>query len=99
MIAMRYGSLPVVHHTGGLRDTVSQLDPAAAGNGFVFHTPDCNGLRWALDQAMQFYQAQPESRSENVSRVMRESVEHFNPKHLVDHYLAIYQSLAGHSDQ
>lgn len=37
MYAMRYGSAPVVHATGGLRDTVTEFDPASgAGNGFVF---------------------------------------------------------------
>ncbi len=37
MLAMRYGSIPVVHRTGGLADTVQELDPAAnTGNGFSF---------------------------------------------------------------
>jgi starch synthase len=45
MIAMRYGSVPVVRETGGLADTVQDWDPATgAGNGFVFRPYD----RWAL---------------------------------------------------
>ena len=37
MYALRYGTVPVVRATGGLRDTVSEFDPAGAtGNGFVF---------------------------------------------------------------
>lgn len=37
MVAMRYGSLPIVHRTGGLADTVQELDPLAnSGNGFSF---------------------------------------------------------------
>jgi starch synthase len=37
MYALRYGTVPVARATGGLRDTVSEFDPArATGNGFVF---------------------------------------------------------------
>jgi len=37
MYALRYGTAPIVRATGGLRDTVSEFDPATgAGNGFVF---------------------------------------------------------------
>ncbi|HWJ39846.1 MAG TPA: glycogen synthase GlgA, partial [Candidatus Limnocylindrales bacterium] len=37
MYALRYGTAPVVRATGGLRDTVSEFDPArGTGNGFVF---------------------------------------------------------------
>ncbi|MFH1639605.1 MAG: glycogen/starch synthase [Chloroflexota bacterium] len=37
LIAMRYGALPVVRHTGGLIDTVTELSPdLSQGSGFVF---------------------------------------------------------------
>jgi starch synthase len=35
LIAMRYGAIPVVRHTGGLADTVKDVT-AENGNGFVF---------------------------------------------------------------
>ncbi len=45
MEAMRYGAIPIVRATGGLKDTVEQFDPATnTGNGFVFQ--DFNG--WSL---------------------------------------------------
>ncbi len=45
MIAMRYGSVPIVRAVGGLADTVKDLNPQTGeGNGFVFETYD----RWAL---------------------------------------------------
>ena len=45
MIALRYGTPPVVHRTGGLADTVvdEYLDPAP-GTGFVFEHPTADGL-------------------------------------------------------
>ena len=48
MIALRYGSIPIVRETGGLADTVQDWDPRSRnGNGFVFHEYDqwpCSGL-------------------------------------------------------
>jgi starch synthase len=49
MIAMRYGSVPVVRATGGLADTVDDFDPRTGeGNGFAFEPYD----RWALFAAI-----------------------------------------------
>ena len=31
LFAMRYGTVPIAHATGGLRDTISDFDPHAAG--------------------------------------------------------------------
>lgn len=37
MIALRYGTIPIVHEVGGLADTIKNYDPAhKSGNGFVF---------------------------------------------------------------
>ena len=54
MIAMRYGSIPVVRATGGLKDTVSHFD-GENGTGFVFEDYDVNGLLWAVGQAVEVY--------------------------------------------
>jgi len=49
MYALRYGTAPVVRATGGLRDTVSEFDPAAGtGNGFVFEQFDAAAMVAAL---------------------------------------------------
>lgn len=55
MIAMRYGSLPIVRETGGLADTVTNYDnnDGDTGTGFVFlwESPDAalGTLRWAIN--------------------------------------------------
>ncbi len=58
--AMRYGTIPVVHATGGLHDTVE--DPGEAefgeqGTGFRFDGATADGLWWALDRALTLHRA------------------------------------------
>jgi starch synthase len=52
MIAMRYGALPIVRHTGGLVDTVPAFSPdLTRGRGFVFHDYSAEALIEAVQQA------------------------------------------------
>lgn len=56
MIAMRYGSIPVVHHIGGLADTIVDYDPRTKeGNGFTFTKYDSRNLLIAIIRAMETY--------------------------------------------
>ncbi len=57
MIAMRYGSVPVVRSTGGLADTVKNFDPRTGeGNGFAFEKYSGMMLFAALVRALETYQ-------------------------------------------
>jgi len=94
MIGAIYGSLPVVHDTGGLHDTVTHLDAQKnAGNGFVFKTYDSRGLRWAVDRAMDFHRLPAEVRAAQIGRIMRESRERFNHDVTAGQYFDIYESM------
>lgn len=50
MIAMRYGCVPVVHATGGLRDTVQE-----GKTGFLFPTADSRSMLETLRRALNTY--------------------------------------------
>lgn len=97
MIALRYGSLPLVHGTGGLRDTVTDVDfDLRTGNGFVFEHPDSEGLRWAIDQAMRFFSGEWSWRNGQVARIMHDSALRFQSERVISDYMDMYDHL-GHS--
>lgn len=50
MIAMRYGTVPIVRNTGGLKDTVKNKK-----TGFVFKNKDSLALAGAMTEAIKFY--------------------------------------------
>lgn len=59
LIAMRYGSLPVVRETGGLRDTVIPYDPTSgAGCGFCFANYNAHDLLRTVEAAVALYEQQ-----------------------------------------
>jgi starch synthase len=58
MIAMRYGSIPIVRETGGLRDTVRD-NGGENGNGFTFKTYNANDMLDAVRRAKRDYDDAP----------------------------------------
>lgn len=60
MIAMRYGTLPVVHEVGGLKDSVRPFNPVTgSGTGFGFAAFTGFYLTQSVKQALQVYQESP----------------------------------------
>src|SRR5216684_2546094 len=56
LIAMRYGSVPIVRAVGGLADTVQEYDPRTGeGNGFAFTNYDPWELFAAIVRALELY--------------------------------------------
>ncbi|MDR2849553.1 MAG: glycogen/starch synthase [Verrucomicrobiota bacterium] len=94
MIGQIYGSLPVVHDTGGLHDTVEHIDLAKdTGNGFSFKIYDSRGLEWAMDKAVEFHQRPADERERLVTRVMREGLARFNHETCAKRYIEIYEKM------
>lgn len=78
LIAMRYGSIPVVRSTGGLSDTVFDVDyadcPVEERNGYCFEHTDDQALDSALDRAMNCWKSHPEIWWQLVRNAM--SIDH-----------------------
>ena len=56
MIAMRYGTVPIVRQTGGLRDSVEPYNEfTGEGTGFGFTRADSNDLLGAIRKAVRLY--------------------------------------------
>ncbi len=74
LIALRYGTIPVVRATGGLADTIKDYDPVASkGNGFTFTAYDPWQFYAAVVRAAETYR-HPSLWTWLISRAMSEDV-------------------------
>ena len=56
MIALRYGTIPIVRETGGLRDTVLSYNKyTGEGNGFSFFNYNAHDMLHTIERAMNYY--------------------------------------------
>lgn len=94
LIALRYGSIPVVRKTGGLADTIFDIDYSPKSfnetNGFVFDHPDIQGINSALDRAIFEWFKDPERWRKLIVQGMNMD---FSWKKPAEKYLAIYKRL------
>ncbi|KAG9449378.1 hypothetical protein H6P81_009343 [Aristolochia fimbriata] len=73
MIGMRYGAVPIVRKTGGLADTVFDMDDPSKSekaNGYVFEGIDEGSLDWVLERAFSHYKENTTAWDEIVKKVM-----------------------------
>lgn len=72
MISFRYGSIPLVHETGGLRDTVIPYNPVTGeGTGFSFWDFSAHALLEVLDVALEVYYDNPKQWQDLVCKGMK----------------------------
>ena len=89
MIALRYGAVPVVTPTGGLKDTVVPVSADGGdGVGFVADRVDTWAYRSALQRAVRLFREQPETWRALVQRGMALS---FDWKESVRRYIDLYR--------
>ncbi|GKX68092.1 glycogen synthase GlgA [Inconstantimicrobium mannanitabidum] len=56
MIAMRYGTVPIVRSTGGLKDTIQEFNKySIEGNGFTFQGYSVEDLLTAIDNSLKIF--------------------------------------------
>ncbi len=56
MIALRYGCVPIVRETGGLKDTVRSFNEyTGEGNGFSFANYNAHEMLFTVQRAVRFY--------------------------------------------
>lgn len=96
LIGMKYGTIPVVRQTGGLADTVFDVEhsslPEERRNGFTFEHPNKQGIDSALDRGIQLWYNAPDKWRQLMIRVMRQDFSWSQPS---KEYLEVYRSLIG----
>jgi starch synthase len=90
MYAMRYGSVPIVRSTGGLRDTVSDIGISPEeGRGIRFDRLDPDDAHHAIWRAVDLY-SQPGQMAQIRQRIMQLD---FSWENAAQNYLRLYLEL------
>ena len=92
MIAMRYGSIPVVRQTGGLKETVQSYNPETGeGCGFSFHDYNAQDMLSEINRSLDTY-ADKEAWAGLCKNAM--SID-FSWNIPARQYLALYRKITG----
>ena len=93
MNAMRYGTIPVVHATGGLRDTVPPANENGEGGlGFTFQSFNADDFYISLKRCLDLYAYRPENFKAMQKRCMEQDFSWDKP---AAGYMALFQKMLG----
>ena len=93
MNAMRYGTVPVVHATGGLRDTVPPVDENGEGGlGFTFQSYNADDFMEAVKRCLHLYRDDPAGFQALQHRDM---VQDFSWNKPAQRYMALFHQMLG----
>lgn len=91
MNSMRYGTLPIVHETGGLADTVEPYNHVTVeGTGFSFYEFTDATMRKTIDLALSVFYDYPEQWEKLIKQAMSENNSW---EHAAERYVAYYQKI------
>ncbi|MDN6626502.1 MAG: glycogen synthase GlgA [Pisciglobus halotolerans] len=89
--ALRYGTLPIVHETGGLRDTVQPYNAfTGEGTGFSFYDYTSQVMLKTIDLALSVYFDKPEEWQQLKQTAMKQD---FSWEKSTQHYLDSYNHI------
>lgn len=91
--AMKYGTIPIVRHVGGLKDTVQAFDKdSKVGNGLVFRNFNAIALTESIENAISCYANQP-----LMNVLIKNSMKTNYPiAHTAEQYLVLFSNLCDH---
>ncbi|MDD5449952.1 MAG: starch synthase, partial [Candidatus Omnitrophica bacterium] len=91
MIALRYGTIPIVRLTGGLKDTIQEYDPATGeGNGFAFSGYSSDELLAAINRGLKIYKDKGQWR-----QLTKKAMDYdFSWESSAKDYIGLYNKLA-----
>ena len=93
LYSLRYGTIPIVHHVGGLADTVIDANEhnlkLHRATGVVFNTPTAHALAGAIDRAFRLYKS-PTNWKQLQHHTMQQS---FSWSNSTEQYTKIYHSM------
>ena len=93
LMALRYGTVPIVRETGGLKDTVMPYNEyEQTGTGFSFANYNAHEMLGVLRYAMRVYYTQRKCWNGIAERAMRED---FSWKKSAETYARLYEDIVG----
>ncbi len=93
IIAMRYGTLPIVRETGGLKDTVKAYNEfTGEGTGFSFGDYNAEDMYHVINYAMRTYYDNPKAWEKLIGNAMKQD---FSWSVSAEKYLDLYRSITG----
>ncbi len=93
LISLRYGTVPIVRETGGLKDTVEPYNKfTQEGTGFSFANYNAEEMFDTIRSAMQLYYTQKSNWQDLMRRGMDQD---FSWRSSVEEYERLYESVCG----
>ncbi len=92
IFSMRYGTVPIVRETGGLKDTVTPYNVfTREGTGFSFTNYNAHEMKGAVERALEVYKNKDEW--ENIVKTCM--AQDFSWSNSAREYLALYEKIIG----